>query len=160
MGSRDGGRLLTASERAQVSAGLRQALQDAGAQPRIRPNAHPASYLAALRFGSAPIMAVGSTIWWPDAPPDLSGTRQMATLQHELQHVLEFAEGKLSILGYLLWPPNWRYDLVLSPGLRWAQLGAEQRATAAEALWRSEQAGDEPRTRLLRALIPWADDDV
>ena len=32
----------------------------------------------------------------------------MAVLQHELQHVLEYATGELSVLRYVIWLPNWR----------------------------------------------------
>ncbi len=107
-------------------------------------------------MGRAPIMAVGSTIWWPGAAADFWGGPQMAVLQHELQHVLDFAEGRLTVARYLLWPPNWRYRFQLSEGLAWDALGAEQRASAAEALWLYERCGDLANAVALRRLIPWA----
>jgi hypothetical protein len=108
-------------------------------------------------MGARPIVALGSTVWWPGAHPDFAGSPAMAILQHELQHVLEYAERKLGVLSYLLWPPNWSYHLVLAPGLRWERLGAEQRAMAAELLWHCEHSGgDHAQALLLRELIPWA----
>ena len=81
----------------------------------------------------------------------------MAVLQHELQHILDFAEGRLTVLGYLLLPRNWRYRWELSDRLSWDRLGAEQRASMAEALWRAERSqtnGEVAAT--LRQIIPWA----
>lgn len=149
---------LTAAEWTQISRGLAEALHARRVRPRIRPVAHPAATIAALWFGSRPIIAIGSTIWWPGAPSDFAGSSAMAILQHELQHVLDYAQGRMSVGRYLLWPPNWRYELTLTPDLRWERLGAEQRATAAEALWRSERSGDVTRLLRLRELVPWAHD--
>ena len=81
----------------------------------------------------------------------------MAVLQHELQHVLDFAERHLSVAGYLLLPHNWSYRWDLSHGLCWDQLGAEQRASMAEALWRAERASACGKAAAaLREIIPWA----
>jgi len=101
-------------------------------------------------------MAVGRTIWWAGLPDDLSGSARLAVLQHELQHLLDFAEGRLTIFSYLLWPPNWIYRYDLARQDRWDRLGAEQRATMAETLWRLERAGDAAGAQRLRAIIPWA----
>lgn len=150
------GRALTAGERDQLSPGLWDAIVGAGLEPRLRAQAHPAARIAALWRGGAPIMAVGKTIWWPGLPQDVAGTIRMSLLQHELQHLLDFAEGKLSIASYLLWPPNWFYGYDLARHDRWDRLGAEQRASMAEALWRLDQAGDEAGAARLRAIIPWA----
>lgn len=148
---------LTAAERAELSEGLGEALASAGVTPVVETRPHPAAHLARLRFGGLPIMAVGRTIWWPGARPDFAGTAEMAVLQHELQHILDFAEGRLTVLGYLLRPHNWRYHWDLSDGLSWDRLGAEQRASLAEALWRAERSGrgNEAATTL-RRIIPWA----
>ena len=154
-------RTLTPSEWLELSPGLAKALAAAAVAPLIEPRAHPAAFLAQLRFGSLPIMVVGRTIWWPNARPDFSGTRDMAVLQHELQHVLDFADGRLSIAGYLLLPHNWTYRWELGDQLRWDRLGAEQRASVAEALWRAERspASAEMATSL-RQVIPWAGDEA
>ena len=81
----------------------------------------------------------------------------MAVLQHELQHVLDFAEGRLSVAGYLLLPHNWSYRWDLSHGLCWDRLGAEQRASMAEALWCAERASTSAEVAAaLREVIPWA----
>jgi len=118
---------------------------------------HPAAYLARLRFGGLPIMAVGRTIWWPNARADFAQTDAMAVLQHELQHVLDFAQRRLSWAGYLLLPHNWTYRWALSDGLRWDRLGAEQRASVAEALWRAERSPTSAKVAAsLRRVIPWA----
>jgi hypothetical protein len=106
-------------------------------------------------------MALGQTIWWQDAPDDLSRPgleRQMSILQHELQHVLEFACGELSFVGYALLPFNWRYDYTLQPQTRWTGLGAEQRAQLAQDYWLARREGrpDDPRLVQFRELIPWA----
>ncbi|HEY5071041.1 MAG TPA: hypothetical protein VII63_03325 [Caulobacteraceae bacterium] len=142
-----------------LSEGLERALRTAGVDPLIVPRAHPAAGLAALWRGGVAILAHGRRIWWPNAPVDLSVAgreRAMAVLQHELQHVLEFATGELSALGYLLQPRHWRYDVALA-GARWGELGAEQRASLAERLWLAEH-GLAPANTLcaLRAVIPWA----
>ena len=80
----------------------------------------------------------------------------MAVLQHELQHLLDFAEGRLTVAGYLALPHNWTYRWRLSQRLDWRRLGAEQRASVAEALWRAENAGDGSLADALRGVIPWA----
>jgi hypothetical protein len=81
----------------------------------------------------------------------------MAVLQHELQHVLEYASGELTALGYLSNPRHWTYAVRLTPGIRWSDLGAEQRASLAERLWLADHglAGDGELERL-RTIIPWA----
>jgi hypothetical protein len=150
-------RPLTPSEWAGLSPGLLAALAGVGVSPKIDCRPHPAAHLARLRFGGLPIMAVGRTIWWPDARPDFAGTHAMALLQHELQHVLDFAEGRLSVAGYLLLPRNWTYRWRLDKGVRWDRLGAEQRASMAETLWRAEQSPTAAReAAILRDIIPWA----
>lgn len=106
-------------------------------------------------------MALGQAIWWPDAPEDLSRPgleRRMSILQHELQHVLEFASGDLSVLGYALLPFNWTYRYRLKPETRWQDLGAEQRAQLVQDYWlaaRGLGAADSPLDDY-RRMIPWA----
>jgi hypothetical protein len=124
--------------------------------PRIEGRAHLAAHLARWRFRSVPILALGQTIWWPNARADFAGTAQMAVLQHELQHLLDFAEGRLTVAGYLALPRNWTYRWAPSKRLDWRRLGAEQRASVAEALWRAERAGDDDTASALREVIPWA----
>jgi hypothetical protein len=81
----------------------------------------------------------------------------MAVLQHELQHLLDFAEGRLTVLGYLLLPHNWSYSWEFSDCLSWDRRGAEQRASMAEALWRAEHSSASSEVAsTLRAIIPWA----
>ena len=150
-------RELSPAERAELSDGLVRALSAAGVKPMVDGRPHPAAFLARLRFGGLPIMAVGRTIWWPNARRDFAGTGDMAVLQHELQHILDFAEGRLTVLGYLLLPHNWRYRWKLSDCVSWDRLGAEQRASMAEALWEAERSSTEGRVAAaLRAIIPWA----
>jgi len=81
----------------------------------------------------------------------------MAALQHELHHVLEYATGELTAVGYLSQPRDWIYGVQLDAQTRWSELGAEQRATLAERLWLAERglAFDADRKRLA-AVIPWA----
>jgi hypothetical protein len=150
-------RPLTPAEYAELSPGLAEALAAAGVAPRIDARPHPAAHIARLRFGRLPIMAVGRTIWWPNVRADLAGSAAMAVLQHELQHLLDFADGSLSIASYLLLPRNWTYRWALGDGLRWDRLGAEQRASVAEALWRAERSPDQTETvAALRRVVPWA----
>lgn len=106
-------------------------------------------------------MALGQTIRWAGAPDDMSAQgleRQMSILQHELQHVLEFASRDLSFLGYAMLPFNWGYRYELGEGTRWRDLGAEQRAQAVQDYWLAERrlAADDPRLAEFRRLIPWA----
>jgi hypothetical protein len=86
----------------------------------------------------------------------------MAILQHELQHVLDFATGWLTAFRYLTHPRHWTYHWRLPDdasvgGPAWDAFGAEQRASIAERLWLVER-GLAPRDDLpaLRRLIPWA----
>jgi hypothetical protein len=154
-------RRLTASEWSELSPGLARALLAAPVTPLIDSRPHPAAFLARLRFGSLPIMALGRTIWWPNARPDFAGTADMAVLQHELQHLLEFATGRLSIAGYLLLPHNWTYRWDLGGRPRWDRLGAEQRASVVEALWRAEQSpASAEMAASLREVVPWAREDA
>jgi hypothetical protein len=150
-------RPLTSGEWAALSGGLAVALDRAGVSPRIEARAHPGAWIAALWRGAVPVMAVGRTVWWPRAMADFAGEPAMAILQHELQHLLDYAQGRLSPIGYLLRPRHWTYDVTLSPGLVWDSLGAEQRASLAERLWRDERSdpGGEA-VRMLRSVIPWA----
>ena len=160
-----GGRALTPGEWRAVSPGLARALGDIGAAPRLEPHAHPAARVAALWRGGTPILTRGEVIWWPEAPEDLSAPgweRGMAVLQHELQHVLDFASGWLTPFRYLTRPRHWTYrwrlpDDALAKGEAWDAFGAEQRASIAEQLWLVER-GLAPADELpaLRRLIPWA----
>jgi hypothetical protein len=153
-------RTLTYGEWAILSTGLAEALRWVDAAPVIINRATPGARIARLWRGATPIMAWGDRIYWPGALDDFSapGTeRQMAVLQHELQHVLEFASGELSILGYALNPRNWRYRYVLGPDSDWRKFGAEQRASIAEHLWLIERGlGLEQLADDHRRVIPWA----
>jgi hypothetical protein len=157
------GRPLTDGERAALSAGLAEALDRAGARPEIVSAPSALARIVALWRGGAPIMALGERIFWPSAPEDCSTPGReayMAVLQHELQHVLEFATGELNVLRYAIDPRNWIYGYRLLSGRSWNDFGAEQRAMIVEDLWRLERApgatdhGAEAARR--RALIPWA----
>ena len=152
---------LTETERAALSPGLADALDAAGARPRIVPRASPLAHVVRLWRGSTPIMALGQTIWWQGAPEDLSRPgleRQMSILQHELQHVLEFAGRDLSFVGYALLPFNWTYRYRLTPQTRWRDLGAEQRAQLVQDYWLAARRLPPGDSRLgdFRRLIPWA----
>ncbi len=154
-------RALTAGEWSSVTRGLAEALRAVRAEPLIiaRP-AWPAR-VAALWRGGTPIMVIGRRIYWPGALRDMSGLQSpkaMAVLQHELQHVLEYAVGELSVARYVLAPRNWTYDYSLDATSRWADFGAEQRASIAEHLWLIERGlmTDAEAGRLHRQVIPWA----
>ncbi len=162
-------RALTAGERARLSTGLIAALDRAGASPLILSHAHPGARLAGLWRAQVPILVRGSCIYWPGAPAELGGAgdRVLAILQHELQHVLDYALGELTALGYLFRPRNWPYRYALTPASRWRDFGAEQRASIAEHHWLIEHgrsdlvardlAGARPDPELYRRIIPWAD---
>jgi hypothetical protein len=149
-------RAFTETEVSELSPGLWDALARAGCRPKVRSQAHPAAFIAALWMRSLPIMAVGKTIWWPAAKSDFAGSVQMAILQHELQHLLDFAERRLSVVSYLLNFRNWTYRYDLSQIRGWEDLGAEQRASMAEGLWLADRSGDFEKAGRLRTLIPWA----
>lgn len=87
------GRPLTAGEWSELSPGLAAALAARTVSPQIEDRPHLAARLARWRYRSVPVLALGTTIWWPKAAADFSGTRHIGVLQHELQHVLDFAEG-------------------------------------------------------------------
>ena len=154
-------RPLTAGERAALSPGMAEALDGAGADPRIV--AAPCAYarIAAIWRGHLPILSLGQRIFWPAAFDDFSRPgceRHMAILQHELQHVLEFATGALTPVRYVLFPKNWIYGYRLRPGARWRDFGAEQRASIVEDYWRMQHGLKlaEPSLDHYRLLIPWA----
>jgi hypothetical protein len=149
---------LTDEERAALSPGLVRALDDAGAQPWICDAPHAFARLSSLWRGHVPILTLGDTIHWPGAPACFSAEpANMAILQHELHHALEYATGVLTPLRYVLNPLNWFYDFKLSAGCKWSDLGAEQRAMAAERLWQAERGlPDAGPLDELRALVPWA----
>jgi len=152
------GRHLTEAERRLLSQGLVAALAAAGAEPVIVPRSARLARLTWLWRGHVPILTRGRRIYWPGAAADFSAQPEaIAVLQHELQHVLDFSTGRLSSLGYLLNPRNWRYGLPHPDRWDWARLGAEQRAALAEKLWRAEQALDE-ELEACRKAIPWACD--
>lgn len=81
----------------------------------------------------------------------------MATLQHELQHVLDYRSGRLTAARYLMDPREWVYGVAVDSSASFDRLGAEQRATLAERLWLAEN-GYRPASDVegLRAAIPWA----
>ena len=137
-----------------------RALGEAAAEPLIVRRAHPAALAVRLWRGAVPILARPDAIFWPGAPEDLSaaGDRAMAILQHELQHVLDYAAGELTAAGYLLNPRNWRYRYQPSASATWRQFGAEQRAQIVEDLWLVERGlivGQAP-LEWYRRIVPWA----
>ncbi|HLZ85303.1 MAG TPA: hypothetical protein VKQ54_17205 [Caulobacteraceae bacterium] len=150
---------MTLGEWAALSPGLARALGDAGATPAIEPRAHPAARIAALWRGGTPILTRGEVIWWPGAPEDLSAPgreRGMAVLQHELQHVLDFASGWLTAFRYLTCTRHWTYRWRLSEGSHWDAYGAEQRASIAEQLWLMERGlAPDHDLAAVRRLVPW-----
>jgi hypothetical protein len=154
-------RALTDSEWSALSPGLVAALRSAGVQPRLLARPSALARWASLIRGATPIMVLGHRIFWPGALEDMSGAwngRGMAVLQHELQHVLEFATGELSVLRYVTRPRNWRYGYRLGPDSRWRDFGAEQRASIAEHLWLIERGlmADPSGGAHHRRVIPWS----
>ncbi|HUO21044.1 MAG TPA: hypothetical protein VMU59_00825 [Caulobacteraceae bacterium] len=154
-------RALTSREWSALSPGLREALHAARVEPRVVARASAPARLASLLRGATPIMVMGRRIFWPRALDDVSGAwngRGMAVLQHELQHVLEFATGELSVLRYITRPNNWRYEYRIGPGSRWRDFGAEQRASIVEHLWLIERGvmADPAGGAHHRRVIPWA----
>ena len=152
-------RPLTGGEWAALSPGLMDALRASGAKPVIMDDAHPGAKVSKAWRGRTPILTRGDVMWWPDAPPDMSRVgreKQMAILQHELQHVLEYATGELNAAVYLTNPKNWTYAYKLGPAARWSDFGAEQRASIVEELWRLERGGDPAKLAEHRRVVPWA----
>jgi hypothetical protein len=151
---------LTGSERDALSPGLVAALDRARVEPRIVARASILASISGLWRGHIPVLARGRRLYWPGALPDFAedgGPHHMATLQHELQHVLEFATGELSVRDYLLRPRNWRYGYTLELGKGFWDYGAEQRACMAEHLWLAENGHRPPSEgAALRLTIPWA----
>ena len=148
-------RHLTPGERARLSPGLVIALGGAGVSPLLLNRTHPGAGIAGLWRGSPPILARPGRIFWPGALTDYAEApaEAFATLQHELQHLLDYAIGALTSLGYLSSPADWRYQYRLSEASRWEDFGAEQRASIAEHLWLMEQ-GRSDLVRLALALEP------
>jgi hypothetical protein len=160
---------LTAGEWRALSPGLSAALKSAGVWPVIQSRTSFLARLAQIRFASAPVMVLGARVHWPDALPDFSlpGLEpSMAVLQHEMQHVLEFATGELSPFRYALRARNWRYRYEMTQRSRWRDFGAEQRASIAEHYWLLERGQVQQVARALghppapldlyRKLLPWA----
>jgi len=154
-------RPLTAGERAALSAGMAEALDAAGAAPRIVAAPSVLARVASVWRGHLPILTLGQRIFWPVAHEDFSlpgREAHMAILQHELQHVLEYATGALTAARYASSPRNWIYHYELKPGARWRDFGAEQRASIVEDYWRIERGLKAADASLdaYRILIPWA----
>ena len=161
-------RRLTAGEQARLSPGLVAAVGRRGVSPWLVNRTHPGARIAGLWRGSPPILARPGRIFWPGAWTDFAEARPevFSTLQHELQHLLDYASGELTGIGYLLTPGDWRYGYALAPASRWAEFGAEQRGSIAEHLWLLEQGrGDlvgsalraaPASLQLYRAVVPWA----
>ena len=162
-------RPLTEGEQLALSPGLAAALAEAGVRPQVRARTSLLARLAQVRFASAPVMALGRGVHWPQALEDFSPAGLeacMAVLQHEMQHLLEFATGELSPFRYALRPGNWRYGYTLTSRSRWRDFGAEQRATIAEHYWLLERGLADPVKHALgrppaplaeyRRVLPWA----
>ncbi len=159
---------LTPGERARLSRGLAAALDDAGASPLLLNRVHPGARVAVLWRGSPPILSRPGRIFWPAALSDYAEApaEAFATLQHELQHLLDYATRALTGLGYLSRPADWRYQYRLTEASRWDDFGAEQRASIAEHLWLIEQgradlvrralAFEPPALGDYRRVLPWA----
>ena len=103
---------------------------------------------------------MGRRIFWAGALEDMSGAwtaRRMSILQHELQHLLEYATGELGPLRYAANPANWTYDYVLTSQSLWSDFRAEQRASIAEHLWLIEHRLmiDAAGGAHHRRVIPW-----
>jgi hypothetical protein len=150
-------RPLTADELSALSPGMTAALESAGARPQIVARAAIGARIASLWRGSVPILAWFDRIFWPSALEDMSlDPHRMATLQHELQHVLEYRTGALTPLAYALRPRNWRYHYDIAPHAVWSDYGAEQRAEIVEDLWLIEKGLKVGSLAWYRQLIPWA----
>ncbi len=159
---------LTSGERARLSPGLVAALDEAGISPVVLNRPHTAARIAALWRGSPPILARPGQIFWPGALVDYAEVPApaFATLQHELQHLLDYATGAMTGLGYLLSPADWRYGYQPKENACSDDFGAEQRATIAEHLWLLEQGSGDLMGRALgreppslewcRRVLPWA----
>jgi hypothetical protein len=155
-------RPLTEGEWSSLSPGLARALRTCAVQPVIVARPAKAARVAALWRGATPIMALGARIYWPGAMQDMStvqSARAMAVLQHELQHVLEYATGELSVARYVAAPRNWTYGYRLTSASRWRDFGAEQRASIVEHLWLIERRlmADSAAGANHRRVIPWAE---
>jgi len=155
-------RPLTDAEWRALSPGLAAALRDANIDPLIIARPSLLAIVASLWRGRTPIMVIGHKVFWPRASDDFSDDApRMAVLQHELQHVLEYTTGKLSMAGYAIDPRNWIYGYRLTPQTRWEDLGAEQRAMVVQHYWLAGKGllgGADPER--LAALIPWASENA
>jgi hypothetical protein len=154
-------RLLRDAEWARLSPGLATALRQAQVAPLIVARPSAPARIARLWRGRIPIMALGRRIYWPGAMEDMASpctARAMAILQHELQHVLEYALGQLSPARYVSNARNWTYDYRLSADCIWSDFGAEQRASIVEHLWLIEHGllDDQHGGARHRRVIPWA----
>jgi hypothetical protein len=152
-------RSLTEGERAALSPGLTAALETAGAEPQIVARASVFAWIASLWRGHPPIMVLGRRIFWPGAHADTSAgpDHAMSVLQHELQHVLEFSTGALTVWRYVASPRNWVYGYRLD-GRDFAAYGAEQRAQIVQDYWLAERGLLEGAFGAadFEAVIPWA----
>jgi len=147
---------LTKAERAGLTPGLTEALERVGLEPVIFARPSVLARIASLWRGSIPVMALGRTLYWPGAAQDFSvgEGRVLGLLQHELQHLLDYAEGALTPVGYVLNPRNWVYRYRLTPTSRWLDFGAEQRAQIVQDLWEQEHLGLDASEH--RRVTPWA----
>lgn len=151
---------LTEGELAALNPGLVRAMAQVRAEPMIVARASILASISGLWRGHIPIMVLHRRIFWPGALTDFSLSERpdyMAVLQHELQHVLDFKTGELSLHRYALSPRDWRYRYRLELGRDFWSYGAEQRACMAEDLWRAENGLiSASQGAALRLTIPWA----
>ena len=113
-------------------------------------------------FALRKILVRGRTIYWPDTPGELSrDARTLSLLFHELAHVWQYETGRLSALGYITDPANWKYRY--APGGPFDSYGTEAQADLIED-WCRLQSGLPPHrfegaslhTDWLETVVPFS----
>ena len=81
-------------------------------------------------FALGKILVRGNDIYWPRTPRDFTSASvaMQSLLIHELAHVLQYATGRLTALGYLTRPENWRYRYEVREGAQFDDYTVEAQA--------------------------------
>jgi len=106
-------------------------------------------------FTSGKIVARGYDLYWKDYPADF--TRQplseRALLMHELCHVWQYKEGRLTAWSYLTRPKNWAYGYEFDPHKNFGDYAIEKQADLLQD-WYNMNHGTVPHRRRQGSPVP------
>ncbi len=118
-------------------------------------------------FAKNKILCRGPDLYWQNAPLDF--TREPLILQsllvHELCHVWQYETGRLTALGYLIDPRNWRYSYRVKQNANFDDYPTEKQAdllqdwflvNSGTAPLRFEPKTEKPTQAWLNHVVPFS----